>query len=181
MSWGGTSPDSVRRFAAKHGMSAKDAPEFHANHIRLPLPWTASDVLEGPLPGTDRRGELAWLEFSSAVDVQRNYNAVVVAGERDLPARWVDADDVTIPGFGDAVPEDALAVALAHGLGFSSHGRQTCVYRAMPPGAAGWPSEAELEAFIPRALASPMRSCSAECSNTTGRAGYSRRARGGPI
>src|SRR5687767_9120889 len=61
--------DSVKQFGEKHDMSPKDTAEFHANHIRLAMPGTASDVLEGPLPGSDRQGELAWLEFSSAVDM----------------------------------------------------------------------------------------------------------------
>ena len=100
---GDISDDSVKQFAEKHGMSAKDSAEFHANHIRLPLPGTASDVLTGPLPGTDRQGDLAWLEFSSAVDMQRNYIAVVVETPTELPSAWVDADDVTVPGFGEGL------------------------------------------------------------------------------
>lgn len=95
--------DSVRQFGEKHGMKPKGAAEFHANHIRLPLPGTASDVLAGALPGTSRDVELAWLEFSSAVDMQRNYNAVVVDMGRELPSAWLDADDVTVPGFGEGI------------------------------------------------------------------------------
>ena len=145
--------DSVKGFGEKHGMEPKDAAEFHANHIRLPLPGTASDVLAGPLPGTDRPGEMAWLEFSSLVDVQRNYNAVVVETGRDLPSAWVDADDVTVPGFGEGISDAGLALARAGGFGVSSDRGKACVYTAMPPGSAGWPSGAEVEAFVPRALA----------------------------
>ena len=145
--------DSVKRFGEQHGMRSKDAAEFHANHIRLPLPGTATDVLEGPLPGTVREGELAWLEFSSAVDMQRNYNAVVVATDSELPSAWIDADDVTIPGFGAGLSEQALAIVRHLGYGLSTHGRKVCVYRAMPPGSTGWASAAELEALVPQAVA----------------------------
>jgi hypothetical protein len=144
--------DSVKQFGEKHGMEPKDAAEFHANHIRLPLPGAASDVLTGPLPGTDRQGELAWLEYSSAVDLQRNYNAVVVDTGRDLRSTWLDADDVTVPGFGEGIPERALELARQGAFGVSADGTKACVYRAMPPGSGGWPSGAEVEEFVPRAL-----------------------------
>jgi hypothetical protein len=144
--------DSIKKFGEKHGMEPKDAAEFHSNHIRLPLPGTASDVLTGLLPGTDREGVLAWLEYSSAVDLQRNYNAVVVDTGRDLSSAWLDADDVTVPGFGEGIPERALELARQGGFGVSADGTEACVYRAMPPGSSGWPSGAEVEAFVPRAL-----------------------------
>ena len=116
--------DSVKEFGDRHGMEVKDAAEFHANHIRLPLPGTASDVLTGTLPGTGTPGDLAWLEFSSAVDLQRNYSAVVIETDRELPSVWVDADDVTIPGFGDELAPAALEAARAHGYGISTAGTQ---------------------------------------------------------
>jgi hypothetical protein len=150
---GDMADSSVNDFGAKHGMEPKDTAEFHANHIRLPLPGTASDALIGPLPGTDRQGELAWLEFSSAVDVQRNYNAVILDTGRELPSAWLDADDVTIPGFGEGIAERALELARQGGFGVSSEGSKACVYTAMPQGASGWPSGADIEAFVPRALA----------------------------
>lgn len=183
VSWGGTGPDSaaahaarakgrktgrllgallraiepddstVEQFAERHGLQAKPAAEFHANHIRLPLPGTATDVLTGPLPQTERQGELAWLEFSSAVDLQRNYNAIVVDTGRPLSSAWVDVEDVTIPGFGDDIAPAALALAREHRLGVSADGSKACVYSAMPPGSSGWPGEADLLSFIPRALA----------------------------
>ena len=143
MSWGGTNPDSaaahearasqplggrlirmitkfaegidtsVKDFGDKHGMEPKATSEFHANHIRLPMPGTATDVLQGSLPGTDRQGELAWLKFSSMVDMEKNYIAVVVDTGRDLPSAWIDAEDVTIPGFGEGISERALELAKA--------------------------------------------------------------------
>jgi len=180
VSWGGTNPDSgtahearakaplggrlmrlvsrlvdiqdssVRDFGREHGMEPKDTAEFHANHIRLPLPGTATDVLAGTLPGTDRRGELAWLKFSSMVDMESNYVAVVIEGSRELGTGWIDADDVTIPGFGESLPAGARELAQQSGFGISTHGRWACVYtKGNAPGS--WPSD--IEGFIPRALA----------------------------
>lgn len=181
VSWGGTEPDSaaahrarsggrlgrllgaalklagagvdssVADFGEQHGMQPKDAAEFHANHIRLPLPGTATDVLTGPLPGSGRRGDLAWLEFSSSVDMQRNYNAVVIERERDLPSLWVDADDVTVPGFGEGLAPAALQAAAAAGYGLSCSGRKVCVYSGGATAAMAPPSGAEVERFCARA------------------------------
>lgn len=181
VSWGGTRPDSgaahvarakqplggrfirmlskfaegvdssVADFGKKHGMKPKDAAEFHANHIRLPMPGTADDVLEGTLPGTDRRGELAWLKFSSLVDMEKNYVALVVDTGRELASGWIDAEDVTIPGFGEGLSDRALELAKSGGLGMSTEGTKACVYiKGGYPGM--WPTGAEIEAFVPRAL-----------------------------
>jgi hypothetical protein len=142
--------DSVKEFGSKHAMEPKDAAEFHANHIRLPLPGTASDVLTGRLPGTGVDGDLAWLTFSSAVDMERNYNAIVVEVDRELPPLWVDADDVTVPGFGAELAPAALESARLAGYGVSTAGRKVCVYmRSAAPGS--WPSGAAVELFCQRA------------------------------
>jgi hypothetical protein len=151
---GADKPDeSVVEFGRKHGMEPRDPAEFHANHIRLPLPGTASDVLAGPLPGTQREGELAWLEFSSLVDTQRNYNAIVVERDRELPSLWVDADDVTVPGFGQELGAPGLTAAAEAGYGISTAGRKACVYLSSPQGSSSWASGAELERFCARAVA----------------------------
>jgi len=144
---------SVKDFGERHGMEPRDSADFHGAHIRLPLPGTASDVLAGPLPGSDRSGELAWLEFSSIVDMQRNYHAVVVDLGRELAPAWIDADDATIPGFDQGIAPEALEAARAHGLGISTAGSTACVYKPMPHGSGGWLSGAEVEALAPRALA----------------------------
>ena len=145
--------DSVKDFGKRHDMEPRGTAEFHAAHIRLPLPGTASDVLTGRLPGTDREGDLAWLEFSSLADMQRNYHAVVVDLGRELTPAWVDAEDTTIPGFAEGVPERAIELATAAGFGLSANGTKACVYRPMPHGSGGWMSGADVEAFVPRALA----------------------------
>jgi hypothetical protein len=144
--------DSVRKFGERHGMEIKDPAEFHANHIRLPLPGTASDVLTGPLPGTSTPGDLAWLEFSSAVDLQRNYNAVVIETDRELPSLWIDADDVTIPGFGEQLAPAALEAARTHGYGISTAGREACVYLGSAPGSTSWPKGERVEELCGRAV-----------------------------
>jgi hypothetical protein len=142
---------SVKDFGDKHGMEPKATSEFHANHIRLPMPGTATDVLKGRLPCTDRQGELAWLKFSSAVDMERNYILVVMDTGRDLPSAWLDAEDVTIPGFGEGISERALELARANEYGVSSDGTKACVYfKSNSPGT--WPSGERIEAFVPKAL-----------------------------
>jgi hypothetical protein len=140
--------DSIREFGQRHGMSVKTVSEFHANHIRLPMPGTATDVLAGTLPGTDRQGELAWLKCSSDVDMERNYVAAVIDTGRKTGSAWVDAEDVTVPGFGEELPERARKLAESGGYGVSADGTKTCVYRR-GPGPGRWPSGAEVEALCP--------------------------------
>ena len=63
---------------------------------------------------------------------------------------WIDADDVTIPGFGESLPAGARELAQQSGFGISTHGRWACVYtKGNAPGS--WPSD--IEGFVPRALA----------------------------
>jgi hypothetical protein len=132
-------------------MEPKATAEFHANHIRLPMPGTATDVLTGPLPGTDRQGELAWLKFSSLVDMEKNYIAIVVDTGRERPSAWIDAEDVTIPGFGEGISDRALELAKTGTYGVSTDGKKACVYfKSNSPG--NWPSGEQVEAFVPRAL-----------------------------
>ena len=142
---------SITEFGERHGMEPKETAEFHANHIALPLPGLASDVLTGTLPGTSVKGDLAWLEFSSSVDLQRNYVAVVIDTGSDGPTLWVDADDVTIPGFGADLAPEALELATAGGYGISANGSKVCVYKPSPPGSAAFASAAEIEALCPAA------------------------------
>ncbi|MDQ3758518.1 MAG: hypothetical protein M3331_01035 [Actinomycetota bacterium] len=181
VSWGGTNPDSgaahqarakrplggrlirmitkfaegtdtsVADFARKHRMEAKEAAAFHANHIRLPLPGAADDVLTGPLPGMDRQGEVAWLKFSSLVDMEKNYVAVVLDTGRRLESAWVDADDVTVPGFGEGLSDRALELARGGGFGVSTATTKACAY-IKGPAPGRWPSGADIEAFVPRAV-----------------------------
>ena len=67
------------------GWRSKDPAEFHANHIRLPLPGTAERRAHRAAARhrAGRRSRLA--RVLGAVDMQRNYNAVVIEGDRELP------------------------------------------------------------------------------------------------
>ena len=85
------------------------------------------------------------------VDMEKNYIAIVVDTGRELPSAWIDAEDVTIPGFGEGISERALELAKAGTYGVSTDGKKACVYfKSNSPG--NWPSGADVEAFIPRAL-----------------------------
>ena len=144
---GGSVDDSVTLFGKQHGLEPKATAEFHASHINLPLPGAASDVLTGPLPGSDRACDLAWLEFSSTVDVERKYVAVVVEAGRRLPSLWVDSDDVTVPGFGVDIAPAALERARAAGYGISAAGTEACIYLPTPPMSFEWPSAVAVESL----------------------------------
>jgi len=148
----GIGDDSVSQYGRDRGMEPVAVAEFHSSHLRLPLPGTATDVLAGRLPGTQREGELAWLEYSSQVDMQRHYVALVAAAAAELPTAWVDPEDVGAAGLDADLPSPALEAARAEGYGVSTTGRTACVY--MGSGELGaWPSGAEVDAFCPRAMA----------------------------
>ena len=149
---GGMIDNSVVEFGERHGMKSKDCAEFHANHITLPLPGTASDVLTGTLPGTTRPGDLAWLEFSSLVDMQHTYIAVVVEVDKDLPSIWLDPDDITIPGLGGDLDARVLELARSGRYGIAAAKRKICVYITKSPGSFEPFSGTEIEAFCPRAV-----------------------------
>lgn len=148
----GVADDSVAAYGRERGMEPLAVAEFHSSHLRLPLPGTATDVLAGRLPGTEREGELAWIEYSSQVDMQRNYIALVLDSTAELPVAWIDPEDVGVAGFDAELPAPALEAASAAGYGISTAGRTACVYmRSTQLGA--WPSGAEIDEFCPRAVA----------------------------
>ena len=147
---GGLGDDSIEEFAAAHGMEMEPPAEFHTRHIALPFPGTATEVATGTLPGTDRPGSLAWIEYSSDVDVQRNYVAAVTGLAAEAGVTWVDADDVGIAGFGEDLPPAVLEIARGSGYGISTAGRSLCVY-AQGAGSGSWPRRAEIEALAVRA------------------------------
>ena len=76
----------------------------------------------------------------------------MIETDRELPSLWVDADDVTIPGFGEELAPAALEAARAHGYGISTAGRKACVYLGSPPGSSGWPSGERVEELCARAV-----------------------------
>jgi len=146
---GGDADDSVKQFASDHGMELERPAEFHTRNIALPLPGTATDVATGRLPGSGRDGSLAWIEYSSEVDIQRNYVAAVTKVDRELDVMWIDADDVGIAGFGDDLPDPVLQIARAGDYGVSTAGRALCVY-AEGANSSSWPRKAEIEALCGR-------------------------------
>jgi len=146
--------DSVREWGSERGLEAESPATFHSRHITLPLPGAATDVVTGTLPGTTRRGSIAWITFSSDVDMERNYVAVVgdLSGAK-LPVAWVEPGEAAVPGFGADIPPAALEDAKVGGLGISTAGEAAAVIleaRTDMPGArvAG----AEIDALIPRAV-----------------------------
>jgi hypothetical protein len=143
--------DSIKQWASERGMETESPASFHARNIGLPLPGAASDVATGTLPGTKRRGSVAWISFSSDVDMERNYVAVVGEVEGGgLPTAWVDAGEAAVPGFGGEIPKGALDKAAPGGYGVSTAGDTACIYfEGASMGA--WPSGADIDIFIPTA------------------------------
>jgi hypothetical protein len=149
---GGDKPDeSVRLWGEKHGLEPESPATFHARHITLPLPGAANDVVSGALPGSQLRGSVAWIAFSSPVDMEQNYVAVAAELGGRLPTAWVDAGEAAVPGFGAEIPGAALEAARSGGYGIATAGGSACVYiRSTQPGS--YPSGAEVDAFLPRAV-----------------------------
>jgi hypothetical protein len=126
---GGEGDSGVAAYAAERGMAVTPPAEFHSSHIALPLPGTATDVASGTLPGSERQGHIAWITFSSSVDVEKEYVAVIADFDHKLPSAWIDEEDIGVPGFDAEVPPAALEAARSEGFGLSSGGRCACVYR----------------------------------------------------
>ena len=126
---GGFGPDdSTREFAAERGLEMESPAHFHARYIGLAMPGAAVSVASGRLPGLERDGSIAWLEYSSDVDIQHDYVAVAVPSAAGLPARWVDEADLGVPGFSAGLPAEALEAAAAAGCGISTSEGAICVY-----------------------------------------------------
>jgi hypothetical protein len=83
--------------------------------------------------------------------MESNYIAAVVDTGRALESAWLDADDVTIPGFGEGLSDRAVELARAGAFGVSTDGTKACVYiKGDQPGV--WPGGAQIEAFCPKAI-----------------------------
>lgn len=124
---GGPDDDGIAKYAADRGLSYEPPADFHTRHLTLPFPGTATGVATGSLPG-GRRGSVAWLEFSSDVDLPKEYIAVVSEARSELPTAWVDVEDARVPGFGDEVPATAMEAVRQAGLGIATSGRSASVY-----------------------------------------------------
>ncbi len=148
---GGLGDDSVKKYAEELGMTYEPPAEFHTRHIALPLPGTAGEVATGTLPGTSAQGSIAWIAYSSDVDMERNYAAIVTETRSEQGVNWVDADDVGIAGFGEELPAPVLEIVRNAGYGISTAGRTVCVYaEGSAPGT--WPGKAEIEALASRTV-----------------------------
>lgn len=122
------SDDGIGAYAQSRGLATESPADFHARYIGLAMPGAATGVASGSLPGGGREGSMAWLEYSSEVDVQREYVAVASAVGRDLEAGWFDPEDVGVPGAGEEIPAAARERCAAGGLGISTSRRAACVY-----------------------------------------------------
>lgn len=124
----GQEDDGTGKFASDRGLEKESPAQFHARYIGLAMPGAATAVATGPLPKGGRDGSIAWLQFSSLVDMEQEYVAVTCRTETKLPAVWVDPDDVGAPGVGAALPNGAVAAATGEGWGISTCDRSACVY-----------------------------------------------------
>jgi hypothetical protein len=126
---GSEGPDaSTREFATQRGLEMESPAHFHARYIGLAMPGAAVSAATGRVPGLDREGSVAWLEYTSEVDMQHDYVAVATPSQARLPARWVDEADLGVPGFSEGLPDAALEAAAAAGCGISTSPHAVCVY-----------------------------------------------------
>ena len=124
----GPGDDGIGKFASDRGLEKESPAAFHSRYIGLAMPGAATGVATGKLPGGGREGSLAWLEFSSLVDMEHEYVALATQSEARLTAGWVDPEDVGVPGAGTEIAPGALAAAAAAGYGISTSERAVCVY-----------------------------------------------------
>ena len=120
--------DGVGGYAAERGLRTESPAEFHARYIGLAMPGAATAAATGSLPGGGREGSLAWLQFSSEVDMEREYLAMATPSDHGLGTHWLDPDDVGVPGAGAGLPAEVVAAAAAAGWGVSTSRGGTCVY-----------------------------------------------------
>ncbi|MCB0864872.1 MAG: hypothetical protein KDB58_04080 [Solirubrobacterales bacterium] len=123
----GAEDDGTAKYATERGMEPESPAQFHARHIGLAMPGAATAVATGPLPQGGREGSVAWLQFSSIVDMEQEYVAVAVGTDARLPSVWIDPEDVGAPGIGAELPAAAEA-AMTAGYGLATAHRSACVY-----------------------------------------------------
>ena len=145
----GGEDDGIGGYAKARGMQAESPADFHARYIGLAMPGAATGVATGPLPGGAGEGSLAWLEYSSDVDMEREYVALAVPTPRELGVTWFDPDDVGVPGAGGELPPRVRDAAANAGWGISTSRRAICVYMRT----GGTTPGAEIDAFATGALA----------------------------
>lgn len=127
---GGENDDSARDFALAHGFeTAVDPAEFHAAHIRLPLPAAGTDVFAGKL-NDGRDAHLVWLEYESEYYGIRYYVGLVADVGREGPDIWFDEEEVqaTVDLPGAELPDKAVEIARELDCGISTGGGAAAVY-----------------------------------------------------
>ena len=141
---------SAQKWAKEQGLEIESPADFHARYIGLAMPGAAVSAARGRLPGTDREGSMAWLEFTSLVDMEHEYIAVVLPLARpgSLPERWVDNEDVGVQAFGEGLDPAALQEAAILNLGVSTSHDAICVYMRTEGTVAG----ARIEQFVGQAV-----------------------------
>lgn len=120
--------DGIGKFASDRGLEKESPAQFHARYIGLAMPGAATGVASGPLPQGGRQGSIAWLEFSSLVDMDQEYVAVACQTEKKYEAVWVDPEDVGAPRVGEELPPEVIAATTGAGYGISTNHRSACVY-----------------------------------------------------
>ena len=90
------SDDGPAAYAAERGLATESPADFHARYIGLAMPGAATAAAPGRAARRrGREGSLAWLEFSSEVDMEVEYAGDGDAERpRELPITWLDPDDV---------------------------------------------------------------------------------------
>ncbi len=139
----GGEDDGVSKYASERGLETESPAQFHARYIGLAMPGAATAVASGALPEGGREGSIAWLTFSSIVDMEQEYVAVACRTEERFPAVWVDPEDVGAPGVGAELPAAAVEAATSAGYGISTAGRGACVYMRV----SGTTPGAEIDRF----------------------------------
>ena len=124
----GPGDDGIGKFASDRGLARESPADFHSRYIGLAMPGAASGVATGSLPSGGREGSIAWLEFSSLVDMEQEYIAVATRSTARLGSDWIDPEDVGVPGAGEGIPAAAVAAAAAAGYGISTSERAVCIY-----------------------------------------------------
>jgi hypothetical protein len=128
----------MRGYADSRGLRLEDRRRFHSRHRGLPLPGTASHVLAGPIPGTDREGLLVAL--GDAAELRSRGVEVAHTADRPLAAlalvvelgTTAEAERlVAAPPLVPASPSSGAASS-AEPLHVERHGATVAIWRPEP-------------------------------------------------
>jgi len=112
----------LRGYAESHGLRMRDRWRFHSRHRDLPLPGTASHVMEGPIPGTETEG--FFVTLGDAAELRSQGAEVAYTSERPLAAIAVVAD------LGSPARVEALrGASLPEGYRLESAGTKVAIWQ----------------------------------------------------